>query len=87
MKLLKLERLSYSRISFKRKWIKLLKLIKTTMPLIKYFEEINHVHRNLFNESLTVLTLIDLKLFKINTWWVLKHEGRQEYLLLSKFFL
>ena len=50
------------------KWelIKFFKLIKPTMPLIKYFIKVNHIHSNLLNKSLRILTLIDLNLFYLN---------------------
>jgi len=52
--------------SFEWKLIKFFKLIKTTMPLIKYFIKVDHIHSYLLNEFLRVLTLIDLNLFYLD---------------------
>ena len=47
--------------SLDRHFVELLQLIQSAMPLIKYFEEIDHFHRYFFNVFFVELGLVNLK--------------------------
>lgn len=47
--------------SFDRYLVEFLELIQSTVPVIKYFEEINHVHCNLLDVILIELFLVALE--------------------------